>query len=707
MKKTILFTAFCCAVWMSGHAEHNTPQSREQANEAQADSLSVTLGEVDVVATRAGSTTPMAFTDIGKEELKANNHAKDIPSMLQLTPSVIATSDAGTGIGYTSLRIRGTDHTRINITTNGIPMNDAESGLTYFNNIPDFASNVQDIQIQRGVGTSTNGAGAFGASINMRTDNFSPTPWGRLAVSYGTYATNKESLQGGSGFLSLSPDSTAMKVAVEGRLSYIGSDGYIDRAFAHEPSLFVQAGLFSETSSLKFITFNGREETYHAWDYISKEDWRKYGRHYNPAGRYVTDDGDTAFYANQTDNYHQQHYQLHGSHIFSQRMSINAALHYTHGFGYYEQYKCNQHLEDYGLHGDVSDLVRRKNMKNNFYGVIASLQYKSKKIENITGGGWNKYYGSHYGDVLWVRNDESMTADNYYRNVSHKYDFNIYDKLTWALMNDVYFFADLQYRFVDYTIDGLSSQRIQNIWHFFNPKGGITWNVNSGNKLYASYAIAHKEPTRNDYEDAIADPMLPTPHAERLNDMEVGWQHLGQVVSFSGNLYYMKYHDQFVLTGAQDENGEFIASNIEDSYRMGIELCGTFRPFTSLEWNVSGTLSRNRAEDVHLSYSPEIQFSSNISYRRNGWEASFNSIYVGKQYMTNSNNEAHTLAPYFVSDLNLSKRFRLNDARCTVGITIYNIFNAEYESNGSAGDGWCVYSCQAPTHFLAHIALDI
>ncbi len=688
-----------------------------QVNAQATDSIAVELKQVNVTSTRATKTTPMAFTNISKEELQQSNNAKDIPTLLQLTPSVTITSDAGTGIGYTSLRVRGTDPTRINITTNGVPMNDAESGLTYFSNTPDFVSNVQDVQIQRGVGTSTNGAGAFGASINMRTDDFLSKPWGRMALSYGSYNTNKESLQGGSGFFSVDK-SHSTKAAIEGRLSYVGSNGYIDRAYARMPSMFVQAGVFNNRSSLKFITFCGGEETYHAWDYTSRQQQKLYGRTYNPSGLYLTDEGDTAFYNNQIDFYRQQHYQLHATHIFSSALKLNISLHYTHGSGYYEQYKRNQNLDDYDLLDKIvlkneelgsiySDLIRRKNEKNDFYGIISSILYKRNSIENILGAGWNKFYGRHYGDVMWVRDYDDLSKEKYYNNTAHKYDFNIYNKITWNFARSLFLYADLQYRRVIYNLEGLTIDRIKNNWDFFNPKVGLTWNINNYNKVYSSFAVAHKEPTRNDYENALADTSLPMPIAERLNDWELGYSLSSKTLSCSANLYYMHYDNQFVLTGAQDDNGEFVASNVKNSYRMGIELAASWQIIKELQLNMNYTLSRNRAEQVHLSYSPSNIASGRLTYYRSNWKATLSGVFVGKQYMTNSNNEDHLLDSYFVCDFDISKDFRIYDSKINVGMAIYNLMNNEYDSNGSAGDGWAVYSCQAKRHCLFYISVDL
>ncbi|MDE7089765.1 MAG: TonB-dependent receptor plug domain-containing protein, partial [Prevotella sp.] len=433
-----------------GYAAIASATIPEDSKSTESDSLkSISLQDVNVVSTRAGKSTPMAFQNFSKDDLKGVNFGKDIPTLLQLTPSVLSTSDAGTGIGYTGIRVRGTDPTRINVTANGIPVNDAESGLVYWSNIPDFASSVENIQIQRGVGTSTNGAGAFGATVNMQTENIGLKPYASIDMSGGSYYTHKESFRFGTGLM-------GGHWGVQGRLSNIGSKGYIDRADARLNSYFLQGGYFSDNTVVKFITFNGTEKTYMAWDYASKADMQKYGRRYNPSGKYTDENGKTAFYNNQTDNYHQQHYQLLWNQSVNNSLSLNAALHYTKGDGYYEQYKENQKLYKYLLSsglGSKSNLIRQKRMDNDFYGAVASLNYDNRNgLTANVGGGWNKYDGDHYGKVVWVRNfSGDINPDHeYYRNNAIKTDMNVYGKLNYEFIKGMSAFVDLQYRHVGY-----------------------------------------------------------------------------------------------------------------------------------------------------------------------------------------------------------------------------------------------------------------
>lgn len=719
------------------------------------------LQDVSVVSTRATQKTPMAYADLSREQIKQVNYGKDVPSLLNMMPSVTMSSDAGLGIGYTGIHVRGTDPTRINVTANGIPLNEAESSQLYWVNMGDFASSVQSIQVQRGVGTSTNGAGAFGATINMLTENIGANPYFGLDLSAGTYGTHKETFRFSTGLL-------GGHWGVQGRLSNIGSDGYIDRASTQLNSYFLQGGYFADKTVVKLITFNGTEKTYMAWDYASKADMQKYGRTYNPSGMYTNADGNTAFYDNQTDNYHQQHYQLLWNQIFTQNWNMNVALHYTHGDGYYEQYKTDQKLYKYLLSsalGSKSDLIRQKKMENDFYGAVASVNYDNHRglTANI-GGGWNKYDGDHFGKLIWVREFSGSLNPNheYYRNNGKKTDGNIYGKVNYEFLPGLTGFLDLQYRHISYKMSGSSQEFDDNNqqrplvldrqYDFFNPKFGLTYQFLPNHTLYASYAIAHKEPTRNDFEDMMSETEEVDPKAERLNDLEIGYKYETPVFSAGINFYYMDYDNQFVLTGAQDSNGEMVARNIKDSYRMGVELMMGLRPFKGFTWDMNATFSKNRAKNMNvtiinedwsqsyanvgttqLAYSPDVIVNNIFAYEWKGFRASLSSKYISEQYMTNSGFKSYLeddgsytsamIDAMFVSDLDLSYTFKYKGLKsATVGITVYNIFNECYESNGSCsmnfrrngdkieayngGWAWSTYSAQAPTHFLAHLSLN-
>ena len=699
--------------------------------DTQMDTLkSVELQDVQVVSTRATKKTPMAFTNMDKEQLKAVNFGQDVPYLLSLTPSVTMTSDAGNGIGYTSLRIRGTDPSRINITANGIPLNDAESAQLYWVNMGDFASSVQSMQIQRGVGTSTNGAGAFGATLNMQTENIGMEPFVGLDLSGGSYYSHKETLRFGTGLIK-------DHWGIQGRLSNIGSKGYLDRASTKLNSYFLQAGYFGENTMVKFITFNGVEETYHAWNYTSKYEQSLFGRTYNSCGEYYDADGNTRYYDDQTDNYHQQNYQLIWNQRLGQVLSLNAALHYTKGKGYYEEYKRKRTLFEYELDPQmtwaVSDLVRQKKMDNDFYGAVASLVYDNhENLQATFGGGWNRYEGDHFGLVKWVKAPVTPIQPNspYYFDKTKKTDFNVYGKVTYDLLSGLNAFVDLQYRHVGIKMDGPTDEIDWDIYErivydmkqsydFFNPKFGLNYDITPNHKAYISYAIAHKEPTRNNFQNNL-NAAMELPKAERLNDLEVGYKYQSKVFSAGANLYWMDYKDQFVLTGEIDKIGEAITRNMPKSYRLGIELEAAVKPIDWFRWDVNATWSKNRVKDITvkladgsvanlgnqpLAFSPEWIANNIFTFNYKGMKASIQSQYISKQYMTNTGFESYRtlddndkpvdvgmmLDGHFVTNIDLSYNFKLpklgmKDA--AIGVTLYNLFSAEYDNNGWAAPAY-------------------
>ena len=736
--------------------------------DTQLDTLkSVELQNVQVVSTRASRKTPMAFTDMNKEQLKAVNYGKDVPFLLSLTPSVTMTSDAGNGIGYTSLRVRGTDPSRINITANGIPMNDAESAQLFWVNMGDFASSVQSMQIQRGVGTSTNGSGAFGASLNMQTENIGVEPYFGVDLSGGSYYSHKQTLRFGTGLIN-------EHWGIQGRLSNIGSKGYLDRASTKLNSYFLQAGYFGDNTMVKFITFNGVEETYHAWNYTSKYEQSLYGRTYNSCGEYYDADGNKRYYDNQTDNYHQQNYQLIWNQRFSNVLSLNAALHYTKGEGYYEEYKRKRTLYEYDLDNAMtwatSDLVRQKKMDNDFYGVVASIQYDNKSnLQAVLGGGWNKYDGNHFGLVKWVKSpvDALLPDHKYYDNNTKKTDFNVYGKVTYGLFAGLNAYVDLQYRHVGVKMEGPTdeinwdnNQRIvynmDESFNFFNPKFGLNYDITPNHKVYASYAIAHKEPTRNNFENNI-NAELEMPKAERLNDLELGYKYQSEVFTAGANFYWMDYKDQFVLTGEIDKIGEAITRNVDKSYRLGVEIEAALKPVDWFRWDVNATWSKNQVKgitvkltdksvadlgDQPLAFSPEWIVNNIFTFNYKGLNASIQSQYISEQYMTNTGFKSYKtlddngqptdvsmmLDGHFVTNIDLSYNFKLpklgiKDA--TIGVTLYNLFSAEYDNNGWAAPayekengkvvatGWDTsdlyeagFAPSAPFNMMAHLSVN-
>ena len=735
---------------------------------ADVDTLkSVELQNVQVVSTRATRKTPVAFTNMGKEQLKAVNHGKDIPFLLSLTPSVTMTSDAGNGIGYTSLRVRGTDPSRINITANNVPMNDAESAQLFWVNMGDFASSVQSMQIQRGVGTSTNGAGAFGATLNMQTEHIGTTPYVGIDLSGGSYYSHKETVRFGTGLIN-------GHWGLQGRLSNIGSKGYLDRASTKLNSYFLQAGWFGDNTVVKFITFNGIEETYHAWNYTSKYEQSLYGRTYNSCGEYYDADGNTRYYDNQTDNYHQQNYQLIWNQRVTNELSFNAALHYTKGQGYYEEYKRKRTLFEYDLDNAMtwatSDLVRQKKMDNDFYGVVASLLYNDHdRLEAVLGGGWNRYDGDHFGLVTWVKNpvDALLPDHKYYDDNTKKTDFNIYGKVTYELLSGLNAYVDLQYRHVGIKMQGPTdeinwdtNQRIvydmDKSFDFFNPKFGLSYDLTPNHRVYASYAIAHKEPTRNNYQNSL-NAELDMPKAERLNDLEVGYKYQSKVFSAGVNFYWMDYKDQFVLTGEIDKIGEAITRNVDKSYRLGLEVEAAWKPVDWFRWDANATWSKNRVKgitvqlddksvadlgDQPLAFSPDWICNNIFTFTYKGLNASIQSQYVSQQYMTNTgfksyqtlddNNQptdvSMMLDGHFTTNADLSYNFRLPKLGLkdvTLGVTMYNLFSAEYDNNGwaapaytkqggkvvatgySASDQYeAGFAPSAPFNMMAHLSIN-
>ena len=751
--------------WLASLFAVATAQASEL--DTQLDTLkSVELQNVQVVATRATRKTPVAFTNMTKEQLKAVNHGKDIPHLLSLTPSITMTSDAGNGIGYTSLRVRGTDPSRINITANGIPMNDAESAQLYWVNMGDFASSVQSMQIQRGVGTSTNGAGAFGATLNMQTENIGMQPYVGLDFSGGSYYSHKETMRFGTGLID-------GHWGLQGRLSNIGSKGYLDRASTKLNSYFLQAGWFGDNTVVKLITWNGEEQTYHAWNYTSKYEQDRYGRTYNSCGVLGFDQNGNpiGYYDRQTDNYHQQNYQLIWNQRISQVLSLNAALHYTRGDGYYEQYKVDRKLSKYFSPEDIAayypagvsraDVIEQKKMANDFYGAVASLLYNNHEgLEAAFGGGWNKYDGDHFGNVVGRPNYE------YYRDNAKKTDFNIYAKANYEFVRGLSAFVDLQYRHIGYKMqdptDSYVSNKSQDYiindkFNFFNPKFGLNYDITPHHKVYASYAIAHKEPTRNDYEDNIGTDLK----AERLNDLEVGYKFQSARFSAGANIYWMSYKDQFVLTGELNNIGEAIAKNVGKSYRLGIEVEAAWQPVDWLRWDANATWSKNRAKDwtitdndgdVHnlgetpLSFSPDFIANNILTFNHKGFKASVQSQYISDQYLTNTGFkemecfdawqngnktfETLLLKKHFNTDIDLSYTLSLKPLgikELTAGVTLYNIFSAKYDNNGWAapqfvkdGNGsvkavneWGLrdmdaagFAPSAPFNWMAHVSIN-
>lgn len=752
-KHLLMMAALSCAATASWAAD-NEPVDSIRTYELQG---------VQVTSTRAGKKTPMAFSTLTQKQIKQVNFGQDIPYILSLTPSVTTTSDAGNGIGYTSIRVRGIDPSRINITANGVPVNDAESSQVYFVNMADFVSSVQSMQLQRGAGTSTNGAGAFGATLNMQTENIGTQPYIGLDASAGSYYSHKETLRFGTGLLH-------DHWGLQGRLSNIGSKGYLDRASTKLNSYFLQGGYFSDNTMVKLLTFNGTEQTYHAWNYASKYEQSLYGRRYNSCGEYYDDKGDVHYYKDQTDNYHQMNYQAIWNQLYGQNWSSNVTLHYTYGYGYYNEYKSNKDYKDYGLSDTEfeSDLTRKKLMENNLYGVVASINYDNKSNYKATlGGGWNKYIGDHWGEVLWTKDKVNTfyPGYEYYRNRAWKSDFNLYTKESWTFLPGLNAYIDLQYRHVGYRMQDprdyyINEDRTKGYWahddfDFFNPKFGINYQLDSHNRLYASYAISHKEPTRNDYQDNEVQHLK----AEKLQDVEFGYRYESQKFTAGANFYYMYYNHQYVLTGELNDIGEMKASNENSgrSYREGVELEAAWKPVDWFRWDANATLSRNICKDwtvtlkdgsavslgdTHTAFSPDFIFNNIFTFNYKGFNAGIQSQYIGKQYLTNTDFDSYKnynkdgsfdrnvdmfLKAHFNTNVNLSYHFALpcfGLKDITLGVTLYNIFNAKYDNNGWAApsfrkdskgnvEAYCTndlyeagFAPSAPFNWMAHLSIN-
>ncbi len=653
----------------------------------------VVLDEVFVSAVRVNKGTPITFSNFKKEEFASRNLGQDIPVLMNFLPSVVTTSDAGAGVGYTGIRVRGSDATRVNVTINGVPYNDAESHGTFWVNMPDFASSTESLQLQRGVGTSTNGAGAFGASLNLLTDAISEEAYGQISSSVGSFNTLRNNLKFSTGLL-------RGQVEVSGRLSRITSDGYVDRASSELDSYFLQGAYKQDNTLLKVLLFGGHEITYQAWNGITAEQLAS-NRTYNPSGMYTDDDGLVRFHDKEEDNYKQDHAQLLWNEKWSGSWSTNIALHYTRGRGYFEQFKEDDDFATYGLEPftvdgnevNTTDLIRRRWLDNDFYGTVFSANYAADRWDLILGGGYNQYEGAHFGEVIWARlAPTNSTRDRYYDEDSKKTDLNLYAKAHYKLHRKWRLYGDLQYRTVGYRADGNDTGLVDDTFNFFNPKAGATFDLNPNNNLYLSYAIANREPNRNDYENG-------SPRPERLQDVELGWRYVSPSVQLNTNAYYMGYKDQLVLTGELNDVGAPLRANVGDSYRLGLEIDAQIKFGDKFQWRSNLALSTNKNRDfffqrngtlerlgnTNIAYSPGIVAGNQITYFPvEALQLSFLSKYVGKQYMGNIDSEVSVLKAYSQSDFNIQYVLEIGTfmERITFSGMINNIFDQDIVSNG-------------------------
>lgn len=670
------------------------------------------LDDVLVSAVRVTSKTPVSFSNLTKKQIQFRNLGQDIPTLMNYMPSVVTTSDAGNGIGYSGIRVRGSDATRVNVTINGIPYNDSESHGTYWVNMPDFVSSVESIQLQRGVGTSTNGSGAFGASLNMLTDSYTKEASAEIASSVGSFNTLKNTVKFSTGLLN-------DHFEIAGRLSVLQSDGYIDRASSDLKSYFLQGTYVGKTTLLKALVFGGKEKTYQAWNGIDGETLNS-NRRFNTAGMYTDEAGNTRFYDNETDNYQQDHSQLHWNERWSDNWSSNFALHYTKGKGYYENYKEDAKFSSYGLNPIVingttinkTDLVRQKWLDNDFYGTTFSANYTTDALQLILGGGYNKYEGLHFGKVIWARYASQIElGDRYYEDFATKTDGNFFAKANYQVTEQLSLYGDLQYRNVHYKADSPETGLINDTFRFFNPKAGLNFKVNEANTLYFSYARANREPNRTDYENGGVRP-------ETLDDFELGWRLNNEKIQLNTNIYYMAYKNQLILTGKIDDVGAPIRSNSEKSYRLGLEVDATIA--LSEQWMVrpNFTLSANKNVDLNITgtnfgttdiaYSPSVIVGNVLVFSPvKALHLSLLQKFVGEQFMNNIELPAAKLADYFVNDFNVSYTFKPKTIFKEIVLSglVNNFLDKKYVSNGYMYDIYPSYYPQAGINFLAGLNL--
>lgn len=724
--------------------------------------------DLQIYSTRAQNLTPTTFTDLSKKEIEGKNFGQDLPYLLESTPATVVSSDAGAGVGYTSVRIRGVDPMRTNVTINGIPINDAESHGTFWVNMPDFSSSTNSIQVQRGVGTSTNGAAAFGASLNVKSDNLSFKPYGELDNSFGSYGTLRNTIKAGTGLIN-------NRFIVEGRVSRIVSDGFVDRAASKLLAGYFTAAYVGKKSSLKFVMFGGKERTYQAWNGVPQSKFEgdtaammeHFNRNYYPGGTYSNSQDSVNFfesdsrkynyylYKNEVDNYNQTHYQLHFSHVFSSKWNLNAAGHYTRGFGYYEQFRRDDKFSTYGfdpinVNGTVvdrTDLIRRRWLDNHFYGMVFSANYQHKGLTWMIGGGANNYTGGHFGEVIWARFASNSELNHvYYSNDAQKWEANIYTKANyqWKKWN---FFADLQVRHIEYSYVGFDENQGELValeqrtpFTFFNPKAGLSYALNTNQALYASYAMANREPARTDFVESSS---ASRPAPEQLHNIEAGYRINYAKWRLNSNVYYMHYNDQLILTGQLNDVGAYTRMNVDRSYRMGLEVDGAYQVVKQFSINGNIALSRNKIvafneyidnydnydnlgnmiQDVVEHKNTDIAFSPSlvtglgftvtpIKHFNIGWFTK----YVGKQYLDNAQSADRMLKGYSTSSINMN--YTIYNAffkEIQIGVLVNNVFNKRYANNGYT---WGYVSggqriienfvfAQAGTNFMARILIKL
>jgi iron complex outermembrane receptor protein len=669
-------------------------QNKQEQDSTKAEKLD----EVLVKAVRVDAKSPITHTNLSKKEIAKRNLGQDIPMLLNFLPSVVTTSDAGAGIGYTGLRIRGVSSQSTNVTINGIPYSDAESLGTFWVNLGDFASSVENLQVQRGVGTSTNGSGAFGASINILTDAFSKEASGEISNSFGSFNSRKHTVKFSTGLMN-------DHIEIAGRLSNIESDGYVDRASTSLKSYFLQGSYVDDNTLIKAITFGGNNVTYQSWFGIDADQLRE-DRRFNPAGQFTDENGDTQFYDNEVDDYRQDHYQLHWNERINGNWSTNIGLNYTYGRGFFEQFREDDDFATYSFNEltvdgqtvSTTDLVRRRWLDNDYYVFNANANYKTNDIDLVFGTSISHYDGDHFGEVIWARfASQSNIRDRYYEGNGKKNDFSVFSKATYKLNDRFQLYGDLQVRNVNYETSGINSNLTEFLvdenFTFFNPKAGVTYEYNDNNDLYFSYARANREPNRDDFE---SDPNV---QPEQLNDFELGWRHKKGNFTFNANTYFMLYNEQLVLSGEINDVGAPIRTNSGESYRLGLELDAIIPVTPQLTLQPNLALSSNRNRETIRSFDGEIQNlgSTDIAFSPNfvaanaivfqpvkNLQISLLSKFVGEQFMSNTEARKSKLDSYFTNDLNFIYTVKPKSIFDSVVFTalVNNIFNEKFVSNG-------------------------
>ena len=688
----------------------------------QVDTLSnLQLEEVIVSATRAGKSTPMSYNNINEAELKRQNAGTNIPMILQTLPSLVSFTEGGTGVGNTSLRIRGTDATRINVTLNGMPLNNPESQEVYWVNLPDLSSSLQSVQVQRGVGTSTNGSAAFGASMSLKTVGANSEAYGEASTSIGSYGTFSSSLAAGTGLLNNG-------FALDGRYSKVLSDGYIRNGKVDHGNLFLSLSHYGSKQLLRFNYINGIQHTGITWNGVSPKDIEEHGRRYNTAGMYKDTAGNIRYYDNDTDNYYSDIFQLIFTRELSDKLSLNVNLSYNNGYGYYENYRSGSDMQKgdkyskFGLENQVVDgveykssqLIRRKLLSNDFYVANFSLNYNLNPLQLVFGGFWSDFDGSHYGTLPWVKYNQDIPANyEWYRNEGRKKEVNFFTKAEYQVNDIVSLFADLQYRYIDYRFTGIDDDMADltsnHYFSFFNPKAGVFIKPNDNNQFYASVAVGNREPLRTDLKDGIKFGAEKTIKPERMIDYEAGYRFTSDKgLVIGANLYYMDYNNQMVQTGKLNDVGYKILENVKDSYRTGVELETQIPLSNTLRVDANATFSKNIIKnytafyDVYDSYydkvirqdsesldNTDISFSPNVIAMGSLTYTPVNNLffnlmgkYVGKQYYDNTSSKENSLEDYFITNFTAGYTFSKSKfGEIDLQLMINNLFDKEYIAN--------------------------